>query len=242
MAEEIFEPETDAALRRRHALVVLLTVHSGYTDAVGFLALGGAFTSVMTGNLVLFGVSAARSDIALAQHTAAAIACYVAGCLAGAHVAGTTQAGQPIWPRGVSRALAVELAAFAVFAMGWWAKGSDPHGGVQLALLSINALGLGIQSSAVQRFGVSGLSTTYMTGTLTTVVVQLAAGRGLRAVAASVTLLAGLLTGAVVGALATRYLSAAVPGVQLALLLVVVGASRTLVRRTAAVPRPWIGG
>jgi len=35
--------------------VFLLATMSGATDAIGFIALGGAFTSVMTGNMVLFG-------------------------------------------------------------------------------------------------------------------------------------------------------------------------------------------
>jgi len=48
------EPGSAAVLRRRrHALVVVLTFVTGSADATGFLALGGAFSSVMTGNMVL---------------------------------------------------------------------------------------------------------------------------------------------------------------------------------------------
>src|SRR6185369_17222366 len=53
---------TDEQQRLRHALILALAVNAGATDAIGFLALGGAFTSVMTGNLVLFGISAAEGD------------------------------------------------------------------------------------------------------------------------------------------------------------------------------------
>jgi uncharacterized membrane protein YoaK (UPF0700 family) len=43
--------------------------------------------------------------------------------------------------------------------------------GVARGLLALTALALGIQSAAIQRFGVLGLSTTYLTGTLTTLAI-----------------------------------------------------------------------
>jgi nickel-dependent lactate racemase len=54
--------EPARGLRLRQSLVVALAVVSGATDAIGLLALGGAFTSVMTGNMVIFGVSASSGD------------------------------------------------------------------------------------------------------------------------------------------------------------------------------------
>jgi uncharacterized membrane protein YoaK (UPF0700 family) len=59
------------------------------------------------------------------------------------------------------------------------------------------AFALGIQSSAVRRFGVSGLSTTYLTGTLTTLVTELSSGGRLRDLALHLGLLIALVTGAV---------------------------------------------
>lgn len=224
------------SVARRHALVVLLTVNAGATDAIGFLALGGAFTSVMTGNLVLFGTAAARTDGELAGHTAAAIGCFVAGCVLGARIAGTARPHQPVWPRQVTVALAVEAGLFAGYAIGWWASGSHPRGTLQLVLLSVNAVALGVQSSSVQRFGVSGLSTTYMTGTLTTLVVRLTSGHRVRDVADSLQLLFGLVGGAVAAALLAEHLPAAVPLLQLGLLAAVLLASVSLVRRRRAVP------
>jgi uncharacterized membrane protein YoaK (UPF0700 family) len=71
---------------------------------------------------------------------------------------------------------------------------------VALGLLLCTATALGIQSSTVQRFGVSGMSTTYLTGTLTTVVMRLARGRGVREVWHSIEILLGLIVGAAAGA------------------------------------------
>lgn len=211
----------DRGIALRHALVVVLTLNAGATDAIGFLALGGAFTSVMTGNLVLLGISLAEGDGELAGHTAVAIVCFIAGCVLGARVAGTPVAGQPVWPRAVTKALAIELVLFGGYAVGWWATGSHPQGAVQLVLLAVNAVALGMQSSSVQRFGVSGLSTTYMTGTLTTLVIRLTSGHRVRDVSDSLLTLSGLVAGAVAAALLAEHARPFVPMIQLVCLAVV---------------------
>ncbi len=216
--------------RLRHALVVVLTVNAGATDAIGFLALGGAFTSVMTGNLVLFGISVAQEDGTLARHIVAAVVSYIVGCVLGGRLAGKAETGQPVWPRQVTRALAVECAVFLVCAVGWWMTGSAPAGAVQLALLAGNALALGVQGSSVQRFGVSGLSTTYMTGTLTTVIVRLVSGGQLREVLDSLQILCGLIAGAISAALLADRVPALTPLIQLVPLGVVLIGSLRIMR------------
>ncbi|MGH3272735.1 MAG: YoaK family protein [Streptosporangiaceae bacterium] len=221
-------------IRRRHLLVVLLTFVSGATDATGFLALGGAFTSVMTGNIVLLGLSAARADGELAGHVAAAIVCYVGGCALGARLAGRSRANDQLWPPSVSRALRVELGALAVYACGWWVTGGHLSAAAQLALLAVNAMALGIQSSAVQRFGVAGLSTTYLTGTLTTLVVRLTSERDLRAIADSGKQLLALLGGAAMASLLVTHFRALVPVVPLACLVTVLVSSTRLGAESAS--------
>lgn len=220
----------DDERRLRHALVVVLTFNSGATDAIGFIALGGAFTSVMTGNLVLFGVSVAQGDGTLARHILTAIVCYIAGCVLGGHLAGTPVDEQPIWPRQVGRALCVEFLILAAFGIGWWLEGSEPRGAVQLALLAANAVALGVQSSSVQRFGVTGLSTTYMTGTLTTLIVRLTSGHRLRDVAGSLQLLCGLVAGAICAALLVRYAPVLAPLIQLGSVAAVLAGSLVVLR------------
>jgi uncharacterized membrane protein YoaK (UPF0700 family) len=187
------------ALRLRQTLVVTLAVVSGATDAIGLLALGGAFTSVMTGNMVLLGVSISSADGTLAASSGFAILAFCAGAALGARVAGSPQKSDRVWPRAVTVGLAVEFVFVCVYAAGWWASGGAPGGGVALALLLTTAIALGIQTSTVQRFGVSGMSTTYLTGTLTTVVIRLASGRGVREVWHSLEILLGLIAGAALG-------------------------------------------
>jgi uncharacterized membrane protein YoaK (UPF0700 family) len=210
--------------RLRDALVVVLAVNSGATDAIGFLALGGAFTSVMTGNMVLLGLSAARHDGSAAAHSGLAIVFFIIGCALGTRLAGAPSKDQPVWPGPVNRALAVQLGLTLVFAIGWWAAGAHPSGNTGLALLLVNAISLGSQSTTVHRFGVPGLSTTYLTGTLTTLVHRLSSGHRLRDVHHSAQLLGGLIGGAAVGgtlALHARWLAPLLPLACVASVLVV---------------------
>ncbi|WP_433320552.1 YoaK family protein [Micromonospora chersina] len=216
--------------RWREGLAVVLAVNSGATDAIGFLALGGAFTSVMTGNMVLLGVALAGVDGALALHTGAAIVCFILGCSLGTRIAGAPRSGDPVWPPAVTRALVVEGGVLTGYAVGWWWSDGHPSGQLQLSLLVLNAVALGIQSSTVQRFGVAGLSTTYLTGTLTTVIARLTSGHRLRDVAQSVLTLLGLITGAALGGLLTVHAPMWAPLVQLGSLGIVLAAAVTAIR------------
>jgi uncharacterized membrane protein YoaK (UPF0700 family) len=210
-----------ALMRRRHVLVVLLAVNSGATDALGFLALGGAFTSVMTGNMVLSGTGLATGDWKLVLLAASAILCFCVGCAAGARVAGTPQEGDGAWPRPICWALTVQLVITAAFAAGWWFVDAEPSDLTALCFLVMNAVGLGIQSSAVQRFGQSGLSTTYLTGTLTTLVVRLTTGRAHPGLRRSADILAGLIGGAALAAALMSWAPMTAPTVQLVCLAAV---------------------
>jgi uncharacterized membrane protein YoaK (UPF0700 family) len=216
---------TDPDEDRRHLLVLLLAVHSGATDAIGFLALGGAFTSVMTGNLVLGGVGLATGNHELLLLTASAIVCFAAGCAAGVVLAGSPATGDSVWPRPVTLALLVQLSITLGYACAWWVLDAAPGQGASLLLLLANAIGLGIQSSAVQRFGVSGLSTTYLTGTLTTTVIALVGQRRLAGAGTRLGILAALVLGAVAGALLVVHIPMLAPALQVGCLGTVVVAA-----------------
>jgi uncharacterized membrane protein YoaK (UPF0700 family) len=225
-----------APVQHRIALVVVLAVTSGATDAIGFLALGGSFTSVMTGNLVLMGVAIGDADASLAVSVGSAIISFVVGAAVGARIAGKAKPGDPVWPSAITRALEVELSLLSVYAVVWWMVGPDGASGWVMGMLMLNACALGLQSSAIQRFGISGLSTTYLTGTLTSVVISLVSGGTWRSVRRSVALLAALVVGALLGTVLLRFAPVAMPLLQLltvAAVLVVVYAKR----RTDSVSR-----
>jgi uncharacterized membrane protein YoaK (UPF0700 family) len=213
--------ERDLDVRTRDRMVVLLALLSGATDATAFLALGGAFTSVMTGNMVLVGIAAGTGDRSALGRIAAAIVSYVAGVAACSRIAGQARVGDGVWPSAVTRALAIEFILLAAYAAAWWSLGSDPGQGWDIPLLACNAAALGVQSSAILRFGVGNLSTTYLTGTLTTMIRSLATRQPLHTVTRSATILAGLVLGAAGGAALVTHARPLAPALQLALLLTV---------------------
>lgn len=201
--------------------MVVLALTSGATDAVGFLSLGAAFTSVMTGNMVLLGVYGAQRVWFEFWLTGMAIVAFVVGAAVGARIAGAVTDGDRWWPRPVSWALTVEAVLFTAYAAIWWSTGNGTQEAWWAPMLALNAGALGLQSSAIQRFGVSGLSTTYLTGTLTTVVISLTHGKGLRSVTGSLALLLGLILGAATAAALLQVARPLVPVFQLGTLLIV---------------------
>lgn len=185
---------------------MILTTVTGCADATGFLALGNAFSSVMTGNMVLLGLSAGTADASLAITSGSAIASYAVGVLVGSRSAGTKATGDPVWPAAVTRTLLIELLVMSVFGVFWELTLGGRTPGQQLALLLIAAAAMGIQSSAIERFGVSGLSSTYLTGTLTRVISGIGARHSLRTLLPSVQVLVALVAGACVGAFVVTHI------------------------------------
>jgi uncharacterized membrane protein YoaK (UPF0700 family) len=85
---------------------------------------------------------------------------------------------------------------------------------------------------------VSGLSTTYMTGTLTTMMAALAAGRHPRKVLPSAEIIAGLIVGAAAATLLAIYVPVVAPLLQLGLVLVVLVTASTRSATVEAGPQP----
>jgi len=219
------------AVRDLHA--VALTVATGATDAISITRLGGVFTSVMTGNLVLLGVSGGRREGSLALHAGTAILGYVIGALIGAWIAGHPTSQQSIWPRTVTVALAVELALFLAFTVGWELAGGHPSGGSTYVLIGCNATALGIQSSAVLRLGVPGMSTTYLTGLLTQLVSSLTLRRR-PSPNRSLAIVFALVAGAGVGALLSVEVPRAAPAAPVLVLAAVLAGTRAIPKRDPA--------
>lgn len=198
-----------AAYTRVVLLAVLLTVGTGTTDAITFTRLDEVFSSVMTGNLVLLGVAAVRGDGAAAAGLGTAIGGFVLGALAGGRVATPAGRDEPLWPPRVTVALGGELVVLGVFLAAWEVVGGRPEGAVRLGLLAAAALSMGLQSAAVRGIGISGLSTTYLTGTLVGLLGELAGRRRTETVSGAILL--ALVGGAAVGVLLLMVAPATAP-------------------------------
>lgn len=182
-------------------IAVLLTFASGASDVASFTRLGNVFTSVMTGNITVFGLSLARGSASLAMHTALAVAGYVTGVAAGTLIARfRAERSSPgpsgeHWPAHMTLTLAAELTLLTGVLAGWEVTGSRPAGAAQYAILAVAACAMGIQSAAVVQLGLGNVSTTYLTGTLTGLVSEVFRPEG-KAGWRRPGVLAGLLAGA----------------------------------------------
>jgi uncharacterized membrane protein YoaK (UPF0700 family) len=205
-----------APARGRDAATVALAVTSGATDAIGYLLLGHVFTSAMTGNLVLLGISLGHRNGVRAGRVIVSLASFTVGCAVGARIAGEARANDSVWPTAVTRALVLESGLFVCYATEWWTSGGHPSVAAKTALLGTGAVALGIQSATMQRFGVTGLNTTFLSGALMRFVSGLATGERFRDVAHQLLLLVGLVTGGAITALVVLHSPEFVPIVQLA--------------------------
>ncbi|MBM0202654.1 DUF1275 family protein [Micromonospora sp. STR1s_5] len=114
---------------------------------------------------------------------------------------------------------------FVVFAVVWEVTLHTPDAGVHLALLMLSAVALGVQSSAIQRFGVSGLSSTYLTGTLTSLIAGVAARSPWASLRPKAQVLLALMVGAAVGALVALHLPVVAPALLIVPLVLVIAVS-----------------
>lgn len=226
---------SDTAQPTRDLLLVVLAVATGATDATAVQRLGHVFASVITGNLVMLGVSAVAADGRLATFAGCALLGYGLGVLVAALAAPRGEATNRVWPTGASRALAAEVVVLISFAVVWEIVGGRPSHTTQIVLLAIGAGAMGIQSWAVRRVG--QVSTTYLTSTLTGLLEALASRRWSAGETASLGILAAALAGAAAGLALLLHARAWLPALQLVPLAVVLVASRRLIIRPLAPER-----
>ena len=148
----------------------MLTGAAGYVDAVSYLALGRVFTANMTGNTVLLGLALVQGDGGAIVRTALALGAFVAGTAIGAWLVHRIEHPAK-WPRGVTIALGFECVLLAALA--------GDRSSMLVGRVTLAALAMGIQSAAARRLDVFGIATTFVTGTLTSLV-SLIARHGVR--------------------------------------------------------------
>lgn len=182
---------------------MLLAAAAGAVDAVALLHLGGAFASVVTGNLVLVGVGAATLDAARLLPPAVAVVGFAAG------VAGCGLA----WRRAARPRTGPLVAELVLLCAALAAVLLDAPAPVVLVAL---AAAMGAQSVVGLDLG---KATTYMTGALTTTLHAVTTGEG-RARGA-----VGQLAALVTGAAAAGLLAAVTPAVALVLPVILTAAA-----------------
>ncbi|MFI6324753.1 YoaK family protein [Nonomuraea sp. NPDC050556] len=142
---------------RNRVSVLSLALTSGAVDAFTFVALGHVFTSNMTGNLVLLGISVGHGHISEALGSLVALAAFTCGLAAAFQYTGKDVG----WTVRTRRALAVELLLLAALAVAWALAAP------RVPLIATAAFAMGIQSAVTQRLHTPVGSTTFITGALT---------------------------------------------------------------------------
>lgn len=78
--------------------------------------------------------------------------------------------GEDIWPFRVTAAIGLEMVVLFAFALVWAFAGQGTNDGALYFLIALAALAMGNQSVTVRSLGVKGVTTTYITGTWTSLV------------------------------------------------------------------------
>lgn len=126
-----------------------LSLTSGFADAIGYLQ-AGIFAANMTGNTVLAGISLAEGNWVRAAGQASAIVAFFAGAVAGRLLRRMADDGP--WLPLLAEAILLGIAGFHL----------DQHA-VVIALI---AAAMGMQATAIPKFGGAAVSTVVITSTL----------------------------------------------------------------------------
>lgn len=194
-----------AGAARRDRLLLALTFAAGSVDALSYLGLSRVFTANMTGNAVLLGLAIGQTQELQVAHSSAAIVGFVLGVILGARLVGPSRE-RIVWSRRISVAVGVECALLFAFAGGWWLSGPSSVGAGLAGLIVLAGLAMGIQSAVARRLAVPGVSTTFVTGTITALLAELTSVSGETGDRRRMTATIGaIVAGAVAGGLAQAY-------------------------------------
>jgi uncharacterized membrane protein YoaK (UPF0700 family) len=143
-----------------------MTAAAGMMDAFSFLR-AGVFTANMTGNTVVLGLGLAGHERPRAFLSLAALAAFAAGALVASLVLlRRRRESRENLRVGTGLELPFVAAVVGLSAVRLPATW-------EMALIATSACALGIQSVAVRRLEVSGVVTTFITGTITTAIISL---------------------------------------------------------------------
>jgi uncharacterized membrane protein YoaK (UPF0700 family) len=153
-----------SAPRPGRSTVLLFTWAAGSVDAITYLT-AHVFTANMTGNTVLLGIAAGQARAEPVVSSLLALIAFVAGVVLGALASGEGDSASAA--AAVRRAVWVETAILAFFALSAFAPPMLSNRTTVVLLIVSSGLAMGLQSAAVRRLKLPGIATTYITGTIT---------------------------------------------------------------------------
>lgn len=191
--------------RGRKLQVFLLTFAAGVLDGLCYLR-GHVFAANMTGNVVLLGLDVVRNEQHRGGWNAIAIVAFAAGAWLAALRLITPESATGS-PDEVKRGAMLEMPLLLAFGVFYAISNQDPS--ARAALIAVGACAMGIQSIAVRRLRISGVVTTFITGTITTAILEGVSGKDQGSSGGStplmlIAMLAVYLTAAAITALCAR--------------------------------------
>ena len=181
---------------RLSRLAIVLAFAAGATDAFAFLQLSGVFTANMTGNLVLAGLTERSGYANSIGGIIVAILVFVTVLYGAFRVA----------PAGCKHVRLVGVLSVALLAQSTvlvaWVLLPATKGPAAIAfLIGLSAIAMACQTAVAKRVDVrSGVTTTYVTGTLTSIMAD-AADRKPQELSTRVGVIVALVVGALCGSL-----------------------------------------
>lgn len=144
----------------------LITAICGLLDAVCFLALGGVFAEIMTGNLLLMAFTVGSGDpVEDTTKFLLPLAAFALGALGGGRLLrGSAQIRER--RLGFVFEWLLIVAAVVIAAVG----NPDDRNGIGLVVVALLAFAMGIQNAMVRIHGIPDLATNVMTLTLTAII------------------------------------------------------------------------
>lgn len=161
--------------RRGGFMLLLLTFAAACVDAISFLGVGDVFTANMTGNTVLLGLAVGQGHGWKALKSILALVGFILGVAGGTMLVDRyPQRGR--WSAWITRSILAEAVFLAIFAFTWLWAGRNPGISVKYLLIVVSAIAMGMQSATVRYLNVPGVVTTYITGTITSIIAEITGG------------------------------------------------------------------
>jgi len=156
-----------AQVMPRRRTILFFTWAAGCVDAIVYIV-AHVFTANMTGNAVLLGISLGTSLSMATVRSLVALITFIAGIVLGAFL--VTDEGQEIPWKRIRAAVLVESIVLALFAAVFLLPFSLHDETIVEVLIVLSAFAMGLQSATVKRLNLPGIATTYITGTMTSLV------------------------------------------------------------------------
>lgn len=131
---------------------------------VSFLKFHLVFTSAMTGNIALLGLSLGKGELSSATHSITALI----GFLLGAYTGSILMERRVL----VSLILAAEAGILLIYAGLWLSVGINCGGVVLYILIVLSSLSMGLQSIAARLINIAGIPSVVFTNTITSIIIQ----------------------------------------------------------------------